>query len=533
MKIQTQTRQVVEFSLTGIRRHDDPYNTLDVDVIFTAPDGAKLRVPAFWAGGNVWRVRFAASQPGLYTFESVCSDPGDTGGLQGVSGTLEATLYDGDNPLLTHGRVRVASDARHFEHEDGAPFFWMGDTWWMGLSSRLDWPHGFREIAADRVKKGFNVVQIIAGPYPDMDAWDARGRNGAGHPFMPDFATINPDYYDEADLKIAHLVEAGLMPCIVGMWGYYLPQIGVEKIKRFWRNLIARYGAYPVVWCAAGEGTMPYYLSKTPEADRAAQQSGWTDIMRHIRATDPFRNLVTIHPSSASRDTVDDPSVLDFEMLQTGHGDMDSVAPTSESVRKAIARKPAMPVIDAEVNYEGILGYAWQNIQRLCFWIPVLNGAAGHTYGANGIWQMCTDEQPYGPSPHGRCWGNTPWSEAMHLPGSRQVGAGAQYVRKFRWWEWTRHSEWIQEDANPDNPKGSFAVGVPGEIRVIYCAGPCWTPPEIKALEPGVEYHAEYFDPVRGSVTPVGAVTRGENGAWSPPIPPECHDWILVLTRNG
>src|SRR5690606_7238149 len=99
------------------------------------------------------------------------------------AGVIGVEPYNGPNPLFAHGRLRVARDRRHFEHDDGTPFFWVGDTWWMGLTSRLDWPAGFRELTADRVEKGFNVVQIVAGPYPDMDAWDPRGQNAAGFPF--------------------------------------------------------------------------------------------------------------------------------------------------------------------------------------------------------------------------------------------------------------------------------------------------------------------------------------------------------------
>jgi hypothetical protein len=41
------------------------------------------------------------------------------------------------NPFYTHGPIRVAASHRHFEHADGTPFFWLGDTWWMGLTERL------------------------------------------------------------------------------------------------------------------------------------------------------------------------------------------------------------------------------------------------------------------------------------------------------------------------------------------------------------------------------------------------------------
>ena len=33
-------------------------------------------------------------------------------------------------------------------------------------------------------------------------------------------------------------------------------------MKKHWRYLAARYGALPVVWCAAGEVNLPYYLEK-------------------------------------------------------------------------------------------------------------------------------------------------------------------------------------------------------------------------------------------------------------------------------
>ena len=49
-----------------------------------------------------------------------------------------------------------------------------------------------------------------------------------------------------------------------------------------------------------------------------------------------------------------------------------------------------MPVIDGEVCYEGIGEACRQEVQRLMFWACVLNGACGHTYGANGIWQVNT-----------------------------------------------------------------------------------------------------------------------------------------------
>lgn len=504
----------------------DPYNDVDVDVIATAPDGSQRRIPAF-SRGKAWTCRFSASVLGEHTLVTECTNPEDAG-LHQQKVTVRVEPYAGGNPLYRHGRLRVGADKRRLEHVDGTPFLWIGDTWWMGLSSRLKYPDDFERLTDDRVDKGFNVIQIIAGPYPDMDTWDPRGRNEAGFPFRDDLAGVHFDYYDSADVKLRHLVESGLMPCIVGMWGYYLPRLGVDKAKRFWRYLVARYGAYPVAWCICGEGTMPYYLSETREQDAAAQKAGWTEVMRYVREIDPYRNVISIHPTQYGHAQVEDASLMDFDMLQTGHGDIDSIPNVISSMRTAIAHEPKMPVINSEVNYEGIMGRCWQNVIRLAFYHSMMNGAAGFTYGANGIWQVNERDRPYGPSPHGRSWGHTPWDEAMALPGSRQVGIGGRFFSRFPWWELQHQPDWYDKSKKENDPYGTIAVGIPGKLRIYYSPN-CWNPPVVKALEPGLVYNAWYFDPVTGAELALGSVRGNAEGRWTPPFPPEVHDWIVVL----
>jgi hypothetical protein len=406
----------------------------------------------------------------------------------------------------------------------------------MGLTTRLDWPRGFKELAEDRVAKGFNLIQINAGPYPDMDGWDPRGRNEAGFPMTENFERINPAYYDHADLKIAHLVESGLMPCIVGMWGYYLPRLGVERARRFWRHLTARYGAYPVVWCACGEVGGAYYMTTTRDQDLALQKNGWTEVMASIRTMDGYHNLLTVHASQFGRKEVADPAVMDFEMLQTGHGDLGSIPQMTAMVKEAVAAEPRMPVINSEINYEGILGFCGPNIQRLNFYYSVLNGTAGHTYGANGIWQMSREEEPYGPSPHGRSWGNTSWREAMRLAGSRMTGYGGRLIQRFRWWELESHPEWLEQNLDAygyGQPAYELvSVGIPRKLRIVYKAPSCWEPPVLLGLESEVDYRAYYFDPCTGKDVALGRATPDAEGRWEAPIPPECHDWVLVLEAD-
>ncbi|HEV2274215.1 MAG TPA: DUF5060 domain-containing protein, partial [Acidobacteriaceae bacterium] len=247
--------QPAEWSYVSGKQYSDPFNQIELDAVITLPSGQQERTPAFWAGGSTWRVRYAPPAPGIYRIRSECSDTGNRD-LHGQTSTLNVAPYTGVNPHYKHGVLQAAEDKRHFQHADGTPFFWLGDTWWMGLCKRLNWPDGFETLAADRVHKGFTVVQIVAGLYPDMEPYDERGANEAGFPWEPDFSRIHPAYFDTADVRIQHLADRGLVSCVVGFWGYFIPRMGIAKAKQHWRYLIARWSAYPVVWCLAGEGTM-------------------------------------------------------------------------------------------------------------------------------------------------------------------------------------------------------------------------------------------------------------------------------------
>src|SRR5687768_13556929 len=57
--LQTETNVMVELTLTASRTHADPFNEVTLDVVFADPKGHELRVPAFWAGTNVWKARYA------------------------------------------------------------------------------------------------------------------------------------------------------------------------------------------------------------------------------------------------------------------------------------------------------------------------------------------------------------------------------------------------------------------------------------------------------------------------------------------
>jgi hypothetical protein len=192
-----------------------------------------------------------------------------------------------------------------------------------------------------------------------------------------------------------------------------------------------------------------------------------------------------------------------------------------------------MPVIDGEVSYEGIGGSCWEDAQRFMFWTCMLNGAAGHTYGANGIWQMSTPREPYGPSPHGMTWGNTPWEVAYRLPGSEQVGIGKRLLERYDWWRLEPDPDSVEPRWSATDYYGPYAARIPGQCHIIYMPRPWWTP-TVKGLDRRARYRAYYFDPASGEEYDYGTFKPDKDGKWSKgghiPI---FKDLVLVVEKAG
>src|SRR5215472_3390536 len=84
----THANVMTEMSFASRHVHQDPFNEVALDVIFLDPAGREMRVPAFWDGGNLWKVRYSSSVVGTHHFRTVCSDLGDSG-LHGITGSIE------------------------------------------------------------------------------------------------------------------------------------------------------------------------------------------------------------------------------------------------------------------------------------------------------------------------------------------------------------------------------------------------------------------------------------------------------------
>ena len=68
---------------------------------------------------------------------------------------------------------------------------------------------------------------------------------------------------------------------------------------------------------------------------------------RYIRNNDPYKRLLTLHPQAmrSCRDQIDDPSLLDFELLQTNHDDWWGTPSSLGLLVSELEKTPRMPVM--------------------------------------------------------------------------------------------------------------------------------------------------------------------------------------------
>jgi hypothetical protein len=504
-----EANQVAEVALVSGTTYANPFVETQLDAVVTQPDGTQLRVPGFWAGGSAWRFRYASNKPGAHAWRTECSDTANSG-LHGVTGSITVTASTSSNPLLRHGPIRVAADQRHFEHADGTSFLWLGDTWWKGLCQRMAWD-GFQQLTADRQAKGFNVVQIVCGTYPDeagtaQPSWENEG----GKPYQTaDFSVLNPAYFAYADRRIEHLAGAGIVPAIVGGWGRAvgLNVVGIAGYKRHWRNLIARYGAYPTVWILGGETD--------------SSQGPWYELAQYLKAIDPYHHILVNHTSSG-RGALEGSAAFDFDMSAPGHDSWGTANAAIAQITSSRALTPTKPVLTGEACYERHMQQNYQDIQRYLFWGCLLSGAAGHTYGAAGIWHagVAGDHGNWGYS-GGQPYDWTTWAVGMNYPGSTQLGLGKKLLEQYPWQQFQPHPEWTS---------AGFAAGIPAGVRFIYIPSRGiynWSGITVNNLLSGMPYSAFFFDPASGRRFDQGIVTT--TGSWNTPSVPSPQDWILVM----
>lgn len=185
------------FNVSG--DYTNPYDPaqVDVQVTFTSPTGRSVAVPAFFmqeytdtcendcvaetletSGSGTWRVRFAPDEVGTWEFTAVAR-----------IGSSENTLRNGRFEAMesSHpGFVRVASNGRYFEFDDGTPYFPIGQnlSWsWDeggGIYTYLEWLNQLQAAGANYARINIDVPWFIGLEWtPPVGQYGESGQQAA------------------------------------------------------------------------------------------------------------------------------------------------------------------------------------------------------------------------------------------------------------------------------------------------------------------------------------------------------------------
>lgn len=345
--------------------------------------------------------------------------------------TVSGSLYAQRKVVKTYipwnnGKLIVDETGHYLKHENGTPFFWLGDTGWL-MPERLD--RDEVEYYLEQCKdKGINVIQVmVMNTIPAINTY--------GQWALPDgfnFKNIDQKgvygYWDHMDYIIKAAEGKGLYIGMVCVWGSPVQKglINAKEAQAYGKFLGERYKSSPnIIWFMGGD------------VRGDVNTDVWKSLATSIKAIDK-NHLMTFHPRgrTMSGTWFNNESWLDFNMFQSGHrrygqrfgdGDYPIEENTEEDnwrfVERSMALKPAKPVIDGEPVYEDIpqglhdpSEPLWRDydVRRYAYW-SVFAGSFGHTYGHNSIMQMLKNGV-------GGAYGATKtWYDALKDPGINQM----------------------------------------------------------------------------------------------------------------
>ena len=394
-----------ELLLKSSVNYSNPVQEATLSAVFVSPQGETNKVFGFWDGGKNWRVRFSPDLPGRWNFATSCSDESNAG-LENQAGVFVCIAPLNKTALDRHGPVRVARDHRHFEHADGRPFLWLGDS--ADDAARRSDLNDWQLYASIRAQQRFTAAHWIVAP-----GLDARGETAFA---ATNGLAINVNFFQRLDEKVDALNRAGLLSAIVPLqeFGPVTNALPEDQAGLFLRYVVARWGANHVAWLLAFEG------------DNLGQNVGrWQRIGRTVFG-DRAHAPVVLLPGEThwlfdefrAEAWVD---VFGFPATTAGDDALQWMlaGPLSVEWRKA----PPRPIINlsppAESSPNGDDARHW-----LC-WNLLMNPTAGASYAAWPIMKWNTNATT---NPNVRPRNLPQWREALFLPGAKSVAPLADFL---------------------------------------------------------------------------------------------------------
>jgi len=436
------------------------------------------------------------------------------------------------------GRLVVSDNRRFLQHENGKPFFWLGDTAWL-LFEKLN-RTGVETYLENRRRKGFNVIQAVllhelpqVNVYGDtalVDSNPAQPRTTKGN--SPEDSS-EYDYWDHVDFVIDKAAEKGIYLGMLPVWGSIVKKghFTVRSARTYGEWLVKRYrDKANIIWVNGGD----------IRGDNNTEI--WQALGTALHKTDS-NHLVSFHPFGRTQSSTwfHNEEWLDFNMFQSGHRRYDQRRESDDIttwkgednwkyVLEDYAKTPPKPTIDGEPSYENIPQGLhdpkepyWQDrdARRYAYW-SVFAGSFGHTYGNNAVMQM---HKPN--SGEGNYGVRNYWYEAIDDPGAGQMQHLKTLVLSRPFFERVFDPSII---SGKNGNKYDYVIATRGESYIFVYT---YTGREFDVSMDkitGEKVKAWWYNPRNGEADFLGYFENKDVRHFYPPgLKKKGNDWVLVL----
>jgi hypothetical protein len=426
---------------------------------------------------------------------------------------------------LENGKLKISDNHRYLEFENGKPFFYLGDTAWE-LFHRLNKADAEKYLE-NRRQKGFTVIQAFA--LAELDGLNTPNMEGEKPLVDNDPAKPNEKYFAHVDWVIRKAEEKGIFIGLLPTWGDKVDkQWGIgpvifnkENAFRYGKWIGSRYKDYPnIIWINGG--------------DRLGGDSNfevWNALASGIKSVDQ-NHLMTFHPSggSSSSKWFHNQDWLDFNMMQTGHGER-SYAAYRKLMILDYRLNPTKPTFDGEPRYEDhphdwkpeILGWFDDaDVRQAAYW-NLFSGGFGYTYGCHAIWQMLTPERaPVGFARH-------TWQDDMDLPGAGDMLNLRRLMESRPITERIPFQELVTNDYMPET---DYIVATKGKnYAFVYIPTGGGANIDLEKLG-WKESIIWWFNPRNGEATKLKEVSNVGKQEFKPTTGGRGNDWVLVIDNK-
>ena len=151
-----------------------------------------------------------------------------------------------------NGRLKVSDNHRYLIHENGTPFFWLGNTAWL-ISERLTRDE-VEYYLVNEHRAGYNVEQIqVINSIPTFNIYGQQA-NDASFDMWKFSKKDQYGYWEHLDFIVDFAASQGIYIAMDCVWGSQITKMDIKKAEKYGQFLGERYKDKPnIIWMIGGD----------------------------------------------------------------------------------------------------------------------------------------------------------------------------------------------------------------------------------------------------------------------------------------